>query len=160
MIKEVVKTDLEEAKKSGLKLMEESKAVILTTIDPDGFPITRAMFNLRNKEQFPEFSEFFENQQNQFTIYISTNTSSSKVAHLNKNPKMCVYFCNAEDFKGFMLGGSVEIVDEMELKKTIWLDWWTRYYPEGVEDPDYTLLRLEPKNAKYYYKLNQVNFEF
>ena len=69
-MKEVVKTDLEEAKNSGLKLMEESKAAILTTIDPEGFPITRAMFNLRNKEQFPEFSEFFENQQNQFTIYI------------------------------------------------------------------------------------------
>jgi len=156
----MVKTDLEEAKKSGLKLMEESKAAILTTIDPDGFPITRAMFNLRNKEQFPEFSEFFENQQNQFTIYISTNTSSSKVAHLSKNPKMCIYFCDTEDFKGFMLGGSVEIVDDIEIKKKIWLDWWTRYYPEGVEDPDYTLLRLEPKNAKYYYKLNHVNFEF
>ena len=151
--------DVEEAKKSGLKLIEESKAAILTTIDPDGFPRTRAMFNLRNKEQFPEFSEFFENQQNQFIIYISTNTSSSKVAHLSTNPKMCVYFCDAEDFKGFMLGGSVEIVDDIEIKKKIWLDWWTRYYPEGVEGPDYTLLRLEPKNARYYYTLNQVNFE-
>lgn len=151
---------MEEAKKSGLKLMDESKAVILTTIDSDGFPITRAMFNLRNKEQFPEFSEFFKNQRNQFTIYISTNTSSSKVAHLRKNPKMSVYFCDTDDFKGFMLGGSVEIVDDMELKKKIWLDWWTQYYPKGVEDPDYTLLRLEQKNAKYYYKLNQVNFEF
>ena len=149
----------EEVKKSGLKLIEESKAAYLTTIDPDGFPITRAMFNLRNKDQFPEFSEFFENQQNQFTIYISTNTSSSKVTHLDKNPKMCVYFCDAEDFKGFMLGGSVEIVDDKELKKTIWLDWWTRYYPEGVEDPDYTLLRLEPKNARYYHKLNHAKFE-
>ena len=151
--------DVEEVKRSGLKLMEESKAAYLTTIDPDGFPITRAMFNLRNKDQFPEFSEFFENQQNQFTIYISTNTSSSKVTHLDKNPKMCVYFCDAEDFKGFMLGGSVEIVDDRELKKTIWLDWWTRYYPEGVEDPDYTLLRLEPKNARYYHKLNHAKIE-
>ena len=151
--------DVEEAKKSGLKLIEESKAAILTTIDADGFPITRAMFNLRNKEQFPEFSEFFENQQNEFTIYITTNTSSSKVAHLSKNPKMCVYFCDAGDFKGFMLGGSVKIVDDIELKKRIWLDWWTRYYPKGVEDPDYTLLQLEPKNARYYYKLNQVKFE-
>ena len=151
--------DVEEAKKSGLKLIEESKAAILTSIDSNGFPITRAMFNLRNKEQFPEFSEFFEKQQNQFTIYISTNTSSSKVAHLSKNPKMCVYFFDAEEFKGFMLGGSVEIVDDMELKKKIWLDWWTRYYPEGVEDPDYMLLRLEPKNARYYYKLNHAIFE-
>lgn len=150
---------MEEAKKSGLKLMEESKAAYLTTIDSDGFPLTRAMFNLRNKEQFPEFSEFFKKQQNLFSIYISTNTSSNKVTHLSKNHKMCVYFCDAEDFKGFMLGGLVEIVDDIEIKKAIWLDWWTKYYPEGLEDPDYTLLRLEPKNARFYYKLNQVNFE-
>jgi len=150
---------VEEAKKSGLKLMEESKAAYLTTIDSDGFPLTRAMFNLRNKEQFPEFSEFFKKQQNLFSIYISTNTSSNKVTHLSKNTKMCVYFCDAEDFKGFMLGGLVEIVDDIEIKKAIWLDWWTKYYPEGLEDPDYTLLRLEPKNARFYYKLNQVNFE-
>ncbi len=151
--------DVEEVKRSGLKLMEESKAAYLTTIDSDGFPITRAMFNLRNKEQFPEFSKLFQNQQNKFTIFISTNTSSSKVAHLSKNPKMCVYFCDSEDFKGFMLGGLVEIVDDIELKRKIWLDWWTRYYPEGVEDPDYTLLRLEPKNARYYHKLNQEKFK-
>ena len=151
--------EVEEAKNSGIKLMEESKAAILTTIDADGFPITRAMFNLRNKEQFPEFWEFFKSQQNQFTIYISTNTSSSKVAHLSKNPKMSVYYCDPEDFKGFMLGGLVEIVDDVKVKKKIWLDWWTRYYPEGLEDPDYTLLRMEPTNARFYYKLNQVNFE-
>ncbi|MBY9013135.1 MAG: pyridoxamine 5'-phosphate oxidase family protein [Candidatus Lokiarchaeota archaeon] len=151
--------DVEEVKRSGLKLMEESKAAYLTTIDSDGFPITRAMFNLRNKEQFPEFTELFQSQLNKFTIYITTNTSSSKVAHLTKNPKMSVYFCDAEDFKGFMLGGSVEIVDNIELKKKIWLDWWTRYYPEGVEDPDYTLLRLIPKNARFYHKLNQEKFE-
>ena len=151
--------DVEEAKKFGLKLMEESKAAYLTTINPDGFPLTRAMFNLRNKEQFPEFSEFFEKQQNQFSIYITTNTSSNKVAHLRKNPEMCVYFCDAEDFKGFMVGSSVEIVDDVDIKKAIWLDWWTKYYPEGIDDPDYTLLRMEPKNARFYYKLNQVNFE-
>ena len=151
--------DVEEAKKLGIKLMEESKAAILTTIDIVGSPITRAMFNLRNKEQFPEFSEFFKNQKNQFTIYISTNTSSSKVTHLNYNPNMCVYFCDAEDFKGLMLGGSAEIIEDMEIKRKIWLEWWTRYYSEGLEDPDYTLLRMEPTNARFYYKLNQINFK-
>ena len=151
--------DVKEVKKLGLELMEQSKAAILTTIDSNGFPITRAMFNLRNKEQFPEFTEFFEKQENPFTIYISTNTSSNKVSQLSKNPRMCVYFVDAEDFKGFMLGGSAETIDEMELKKQIWLDWWTRYYPEGLEDPDYTLLRMKPTNARFYYKLTQVNFE-
>jgi len=117
------------------------------------------MFNLRNREQFPEFSEFFQNQEDIFTIYISTNTASTKVEHLKNNPLMCVYFCDADNFQGFMLGGSVEFIDDIKLKKNIWLDWWTKYYPKGIEDSDYTLLRLNPKTGRYYYKLKQVNFE-
>ena len=151
--------EVEEVKNSALKLISESKAAYLTTIDLEGFPITRAMFNLRNKEQFPEFSEFFQNQEDIFTIYISTNTSSTKVEHLKNNPLLCVYFCDADNFQGFMLGGSVEFIDDIKLKKNIWLDWWTKYYPKGIEDSDYTLLRLAPNTARYYYKLKQVNFK-
>ncbi|MFX0025732.1 MAG: pyridoxamine 5'-phosphate oxidase family protein [Candidatus Hermodarchaeota archaeon] len=151
--------DINQVKKDSLKLIEESKAAYLTTIDSNGAPITRAMFNLRNKLQFPEFSSFFNKQENKFLIYISTNTSSSKVTHIEKNPTINVYFCDPDDFKGVMLGGKVEIVEDKKLKHEIWLDWWTRYYPEGVDDPDYTLLRLNPKNLRYYYRLNQVNLE-
>lgn len=151
--------DINQVKKESLKLMEESKAAYLTTIDPNGAPITRAMLNLRNKEQFPEFSSFFNKQENKFLIYISTNTSSSKVIHIEKNPSINVYFCDPDDFKGVMLGGKAEVVGDKKLKHEIWLDWWTRYYPEGVEDSDYTLLRLNPKNLRYYYRLNKVNLE-
>lgn len=151
--------EVEEAKKQCLELMEESKAAYLTTIDPEGFPITRAMFNLRNKEQFPEFSEFFQNNENKFVIYISTNTSSLKITHIEKNPKISVYFCDTDDFKGAMFGGVAEIVHDRDLKNKIWLDWWDRYYREGVNDPDYTLVRLNPKHARFYYKLNRANFE-
>lgn len=151
--------EIDELKKLSLELIETSKAAYLTTIDVEGFPITRAMFNLRNKEQFPEFSEFFQKQENSFVIYIGTNTSSSKVAQIKENPKISVYYCDPENFKGVMFGGEVEIVDDMDIKRKIWLDWWTRYYPNGLEDPDYTLLRLHPKNARFYYKLNQVEFK-
>ncbi|MFX0082406.1 MAG: pyridoxamine 5'-phosphate oxidase family protein [Candidatus Hodarchaeota archaeon] len=150
--------ELEEAKQLSLKLIETSKAVYLTTIDSLGYPITRAMFNLRNKDQFPEFTDFFAEQDYEFVIYISTNTSSSKIDHIKKNPKISVYFCDPDDFKGVMLGGEVEIVDDIKIKQKIWLDWWTRYYSEGLEDPDYTLLRLNPNNARFYFRLNQVNF--
>ena len=79
--------DVEEAKKISLELMESSKAIYLTSIDSEGYPITRAMFNLRNLEQFPEFNEFFKQLTNPFEIYISTNTSSSKTSHIKKNQK-------------------------------------------------------------------------
>jgi len=149
-----------EIKKEGIMLMETSKAAYLTTIDSEGFPITRAMFNLRNREQFPEFIEFFRKEENEFAIYIGTNTSSSKYRHIKKNPKIAVYFCDPDEFKGFMFGGEVDIVENLEIKRKIWLEWWTKYYPKGVEDPDYTLLRLAPKTARFYHKLQRINFEF
>ena len=151
--------DLEEAKQISLELIESSKAVYLTTIDSEGYPITRAMFNLRNKEQFPEFSEFFTKQEDKFVIYISTNTSSSKVDHIKKNAKIAVYYCDPEEFKGVMFGGEAEIIDDIEIKRKIWLDWWIKYYSEGLKDPDYTLFKLNPKNARFYYKLNKVQFQ-
>ncbi|MHA1190816.1 MAG: pyridoxamine 5'-phosphate oxidase family protein [Promethearchaeota archaeon] len=151
--------ELEEIKKLSLELIESSKATYLTTIDSEGYPITRAMFNLRNKEQFPEFSEYFNGLENEFEIYISTNTSSSKTDHVKKNPKISVYYCEPNDFKGVMFGGEVEIIDDINIKKNIWLDWWKKYYLKGLSDPDYTLLRLKPKIARFYYKLQKVQFK-
>lgn len=151
--------ELKEVKKLCLELMESSKAAYLTTINLEGYPITRAMFNLRNKEQFPEFSGLFKQLENKFEIYISTNTSSSKTEHIKKNPKISVYYCEPEDFKGVMFNGDVEIIEDMEIKKQIWLDWWTKYYREGLEDPDYTLLRLKPIEAQFYYKLQKTTFK-
>ena len=150
--------DVEEAKKISLELMESSKAIYLTSIDSEGYPITRAMFNLRNLEQFPEFNEFFKQLTNPFEIYISTNTSSSKTSHIKKNQKISIYFCEPEDFKGVMFGGEGEIINDMDIKRQIWLDWWIKYYHKGLEDPDYTLLRLKPKVAHVYYKLQKVIF--
>jgi general stress protein 26 len=151
--------DLKEVKKLSLELMETSKALYLTTINSDGFPITRAMFNLRNKEQFPEFFNFFNSIDNEFEIYISTNTSSSKIKHIKENPKINAYYCDPEEFKGVMFGGLVRIIEDMNIKRKIWLDWWTKYYPEGLEDPDYALLQLKPNLAQFYYKLQKVDFK-
>jgi len=151
--------DEKEVKKEGKILMETSKAAYLTTVNADGFPITRAMFNLRNKEQFPEFIEFFRKEENEFAIYIGTNTSSSKYRHIKENPKIAVYFCDPDEFKGIMFGGEVDIVEKLETKQKIWLERWTKYYSKGVEDPDYTLLRLAPKNARFYHGLQKLNFK-
>ena len=154
----LIKMKLEEVKKLSLELMESSKAAYLTTIDFQGYPITRAMFNLKNKEQFPEFSELFKKLDNVFEIYISTNTSSSKIEHIKKNPKISIYYCDPDNFKGVMFNGDAEVIEDMKIKKKVWLDWWTKYYREGLEDPDYSLLRLRPKIANFYYKLQKTVF--
>jgi general stress protein 26 len=137
-----------EARRLGLELMETAEAVYLTTVDSEGFPQTRAMMNLRNKRQFGALAEAFEGHGEDFLTYFSTNTSSAKMSQINAKPKVSVYFCNPGKFHGLMLGGNIEVVADQELKREIWQDGWEIYYPDGVDSPEYTILRLLPTFAK------------
>lgn len=150
---------LDEIRKDCSELMDHARSAVLTTLDSDGFPISRGIFNLRNSDQFPEFRKFFQEHKNPFLILISTNECSTKVTHIKKDPRINVYFCDDEDFKGLMLGGEAEIVQDENLKKEIWLDWWVKYYPKGINDPDYCLIRLNPKKLRFYHKLKQVTLD-
>ncbi len=131
-----------------LNLLETGWPAYLTTVDEKGFPQTRAMFNLRNKERFPKLIPLFDKHQEDFTIIFSTNTSSTKITDIRFRPAVSVYYCNPDEWKGVMFGGEIEIVDDLELKKTLWHEGWERYYPKGYDDPDHTILRMVPNVAK------------
>ena len=137
--------ELSEVKKLSIELIENSLVAYFSTIDSDGFPITRALLNTRYRERYPEFSKFYEMMEDKYVLYFSTNTSSSKIDHIKENPKVSVYFCDTEQFKGVMFGGEIEIVEDMNIKRQFWLDRSIRYYPKGLEDPDYTILRFKPE---------------
>jgi general stress protein 26 len=76
----------DEARYISLQLMEVAKAAYLTTIDIDGHPQTRAMFNLRNIYQFPNLRKLFYNHRADFLVLFTTNTSSIKVVQARNNP--------------------------------------------------------------------------
>lgn len=149
----------EEAKRMGIDLLKIAEAAIVTTIDPGGFPQTRAMFNLRRKTQFPGLAGLFHDHRDDFLVYFTTNTSSSKIAHIKKNPKVSVYYCMPAEFRGLMLSGEMEIVTDRAEKERIWQKGWELYYPGGVHDPDHTVLRLLPLTVKYYHQLNFFTFD-
>lgn len=149
-----------EAKQISLKLMETADAAYLTTVDSDGFPQTRAMLNLRNKQQYPDLAKLFERHQEDFFGYFTTNTSSLKMEQLKKNLKVSVYYCLPKDWHGLLLSGEMEIVKDPEILAAVWQPGWELYYPGGVHDPDYTVLALQPARAKYYYQLASGQFCF
>ena len=131
-----------------LKVMESRSFVELTTIDREGFPSTRAMLNLRNREEYPHLVALYELEQNPLTVYLTTNTSSEKFAEIEQNTKACLYYCEAHAFHGILLQGRIEIVTDNELRRKAWQKGWEIYYPEG--DSDYTLLRFVPDKLKTY----------
>ncbi len=140
--------DESEARRFALALIEKAETSCLTTIDSNGFPEVRAMLNLRNRTLWPSLAAVFDGHERDLLMYYSTNTSSAKVAQIKTNPKGSVYFCDPAHSHGLMLAGTIEIVTDQQLKRRIWQDGWEVYYPGGVNDPDYSLLRLSPTFAK------------
>ena len=143
--------------KKGSALIKKAAAAYLTTIDENGFPSTRAMFNLRNSVQFPKLASFMSQFDNSLTSFFTTNTSSIKMRQIIKNPKVAVYYCDTVIYQGLMCQGNIEIENDKSVKHSIWHEEWKMYYPEGRDSEDYTILRLQPFYAKSYFQLNQTD---
>ncbi|MDR1182135.1 MAG: pyridoxamine 5'-phosphate oxidase family protein [Bacteroidales bacterium] len=132
----------------GLKVMENASVVYLTNIDKNGFPSTRAMLNLKNPREYPGLADIHETEENPLTVFLTTNTSSSKFAEIQQNGKACLYYCEPDKFHGVLLQGTIEIITDNELRQKTWQKGWEMYYPTG--DSDYTLLRFIPAKLKAY----------
>lgn len=91
-------------------------------------------------------------------IYLSTNTSSMRVSQFLKNNRACLYVCNTRFFKGVMLRGTMEILTDSTSKEMIWQEGDTMYYPEGVTDPDYCVLKFTAFSGKYYSGFKSEDF--
>jgi general stress protein 26 len=137
--------DKQEAIAEGLQLIERSKVCLLGTNGEDGFPNIKAMMNAKH--------------EGINKIWLSTNTSSRRVQQLKKDNRACVYYVDDGDFKGLMLIGTVRILQDPEARQMLWHDGDERYYPLGVEDPDYSVLCFAAHKGNYYHKLENMTFE-
>ncbi|NLE10514.1 MAG: pyridoxamine 5'-phosphate oxidase family protein, partial [Actinobacteria bacterium] len=92
-------------------------------------------------------------------IYFTTNTSSLRVAQYRDNPKACVYFFDGRFFKGVMLKGLMEVLEDSASKEMIWRQGDEMYYPKGVTDPDYCVLRFTAGDGRYYSDFRSQDLE-
>lgn len=127
-------------------LIDKQGVAFISSIDEHGYPNTKAMLPPRKRDGIKVF-------------YFTTNTSSMRVAQYKANPKACIYFCDRRFFRGVMLQGTVEVLEDSAHKELIWRDGDTMYYPLGVTDPDYCVLRFTAEHGRYYQNFKSENFE-
>ncbi len=127
-------------------LIDNTDASLIGSIDKEGFPNMKAMLPPRKREG----AKF---------IYYTTNTSSMRVAQYKENPKACVYFYNNKFFIGAMLKGTMEVLEDSNTKEMIWLEGDNQYYPLGVTDPDYCVLKFTAQSGRYYSNFNSIDFQ-
>lgn len=128
------------------KMIDKQSICYISSNDKDGFPNTKAMLKPRKRNGIKE-------------IYFSTNTSSLKVNSFRKNPKACVYFCDKRFYRGLMIKGTVEVLEDQESKNMLWKFGDTMYYKKGVTDPDYCVLKFTSISARYYSNFKSIEIE-
>ena len=111
-----------------------------------GFPNTKAMLAPREREGVK-------------VLYFTTNTSSRRVGQFRANPKACVYFADTRFFRGVMLKGVIEVLTDDAGKTRIWRAGDTMYYPGGVTDPDYCVLKFTATGGRYYSNFKSADFD-
>jgi len=84
------------------------------------------------------------------TFYFDSNNSSIRVAQWQENPNACIYFYGKPIYRGVMLSGTMEIINDMELKKAHWTPSMKAVYKGGVTDPDYCILKFTAQKGRYY----------
>ncbi len=135
----------ETAIQKSLELAERAETAMLGTNGDDGYPNIKAMLKMAS--------------DGLKVFWFSTNTSSKRVAQLTRDGKACIYLVDTQTFEGLMLVGEVEVLTDAESRQHVWREGFERYYPKGVNDPDYTVLRFTSRWGNYYHGLQNVTFQ-
>lgn len=126
-------------------IADKLKIAFIGSVDEQGYPNVKAMLRPRKREGIKVF-------------YFTTNTSSMRVRQFLSDNKACVYFCDSRFFRGAMLRGTMEVLTDAESKEMIWRDGDTEYYPEGVADPDYCVLKFTAISGRFYSNYHSEEF--
>ncbi len=139
---------MRDAEKTVGGMIDKLKVAFLGSVDAEGFPNVKAMLQPRKREGIK-------------TFYLTTNTSSMRVAQYRENPKACIYFYRKLPFKyqGVMLVGTMEVLEDEPTKREMWQAGDKIYYPKGVTDPDYCILRFTATGGRYYCNLHTESFD-
>ena len=127
-------------------LIDKQKIAFIASVDGDGFPNMKAMLSPRKRNALRE-------------IWFSTNTSSERVAQYRENPKASVYFYDRRFYRGVMLKGTMEVLEDAAIKEELWAFGDKMYYPQGVTDPDYCVLKFTAQNGRYYANFKSEDFD-
>lgn len=126
-------------------LIDKQGVSYIGSIDTGGFPNIKAMLAPRKREGI----KFF---------YFSTNTSSLRVGQYRQHPEACIYFCDKRFFRGVMLKGMMEVLEDSAAKDMIWRKRDKIYYSQGVTDPDYCVLKFTAQQGRYYRNFKSEDF--
>lgn len=114
-----------------LAMLERCEVISVASIDENGFPRPVPLSKIKS--------------EGLSGIWFSTGTSSEKTKHFQINNKAGISLF--EGGNSMVETGIMEIVTNPAIKKTLWQDWFIHHFPQGVDDPEYCILKFTGEKA-------------
>lgn len=83
-------------------------------------------------------------------IWFFTYASSQKVADIRANPQVNLGYNNPDKNLWVNVSGTAEQVTDRAKMRELWEPPLRAVFPDGVDDPNLTLLRVTPERAEYW----------
>jgi general stress protein 26 len=116
------------------ELLEDERIAVFTTTAPDGTLMSRPM-----SMQEVEFDG---------DLWFFASRSSRKVAHITANPQVNVATAGSSSWVS--LTGHAVVIDDLAKKQQLWNSVVAAWFPDGPDDPDVVLLRVDAASAEYW----------
>lgn len=126
----------QEAMRKLKTLVEDIHVASFVTVDGDGALRGRPMATLEIGDD-PE-------------LWFFTNDDTSKVDSLLVHPQVCVCYADPQKNRYVSISGSAELVRDRERIRALWKPQYKAWFPEGVDDPDLGLIRVDVVGAQYW----------
>ncbi len=84
------------------------------------------------------------------TLWFFTVNPSNKIGELTHEPEVVVTYEDSSRHRYLSLSGRAELVQDAERARVLWTPGHREWLPNGLEDPDVTLLKIEVSRAEYW----------
>ena len=131
--KQTRENDLEKLR----ELVKDIDFCMLTTVDESGDLHSRPMSSNGDIDDDGD-------------IWFFTNATSHKVSEITKLPKVNVSFADTDNQRYISVSGTAEIVRDRAKIDELWRPEFKIWFPEGKDDPEIALLRVDLEKAEYW----------
>ena len=118
------------------ELIKDINIAMLTTEAEDGLLHSRPMAT-----QKTEFDG---------TLWFFTGLSTGKVSEIDWNPEVNLSYAEPKDTRYVSVSGSAEILHDRAKMSELWSDIYKAWFPQGLDDPDLCLMKVEVTFAEYW----------
>lgn len=118
------------------KLIGEIPIAMLTTATADGTLISRPLQTL-------EFDA-------DHVLWFATDANSEKAAEIKANPHIGLSYADRRDNSYVSVSGPARILRDPQKLEELWTPAMSIFFPQGKDDPDLVLIRVEIERAEYW----------